>query len=476
MLDAPWGRVRSLAARLGRLERRQLRYVRRRAEETSTLLHVSILLFVPLLVGVLTYLSNQIEGLSFLLFPPLAAGTYTLFADPESRQADPVRFVGGLTAGAVCAWIAVWVAVTFVYPDLAPGALVVDAPGAAFAVFLTGVVTWALGLEEAAAFAVALLGLLVPVDQQWAYVASVLVGSSIVAAVFVAWRTLFYERRATYLYASTTGDDRVLVPMRGPDAGATAMLGARLAAAHDAGKVVLLDVVDEEWQATAQRALLADADRAETELEAAVQSATDRLEARSRRIEAELGVACQVIVAVRESSAAATVLDAARRADCDLVAVPYEAEGGAVTPFVRDLFRGHVDVLVHRSWDGKADWSEVMVPVRGASDVAHSMLDFATRLAGDGGRISLAHCIPSEDRRRRANRMLEDLAETYEGHVETRVARASIDRFLARNAPDYDLVFVGASRDRSAASRLLSPPTFERVQDVETDVAIVDRH
>jgi hypothetical protein len=37
------------------------------------------------------------------------------------------------------------------------------------------------------------------------------------------------------------------------------------------------------------------------------------------------------------------------------------------------------------------------------------------------------------------------------------------------------MVFVGASRDRSAASRLISPPTFERLADIDADAAIVDR-
>lgn len=37
-------------------------------------------------------------------------------------------------------------------------------------------------------------------------------------------------------------------------------------------------------------------------------------------------------------------------------------------------------------------------------------------------------------------------------------------------------MFVGASHDRSTAPRLVAPPTFERLQDVEADVAIVDRN
>jgi hypothetical protein len=34
---------------------------------------------------------------------------------------------------------------------------------------------------------------------------------------------------------------------------------------------------------------------------------------------------------------------------------------------------------------------------------------------------------------------------------------------------------MGASTDRSRASRFVSPPTFERIQELDCDVAIVDR-
>ncbi|MFC7176089.1 hypothetical protein [Halosegnis marinus] len=60
--------------------------------------------------------------------------------------------------------------------------------------------------------------------------------------------------------------------------------------------------------------------------------------------------------------------------------------------------------------------------------------------------------------------------------METRVSRLEIEPFLERAAPHFDLVFMGASRDRSAASRLLSPPTFERLDDLDADVAVVDRN
>jgi hypothetical protein len=69
--------------------------------------------------------------------------------------------------------------------------------------------------------------------------------------------------------------------------------------------------------------------------------------------------------------------------------------------------------------------------------------------------------------------MLANLVETPDHDIETRVPKMSIESFLRQIAPATDLVVVGASRDRSTASRLVSPPTFERIDDLETDLAIV---
>lgn len=502
MIDRLRDRYHGNVQRFRRFERREIREVRRRLEKTTTLVHVSTLLFVPLLVGLLTYLSIRLESLSFFLFPPLAAGTYTLFARPESEYASPVRFVAGLTAGAICAWIAMKVAIWIVYPDVPPSVIEVDAPGAAFAVFLAGVVTWALDIEEAPAFSTALLGLLIDPAKQFAFVVSVFVASSIVAVVFLVWRDLLYEQRARYLYESTKGDDHVLVPMCGDSAEATAMLGGRLAAAHDAGKVVLVDVIEQNGAANAESALLrtdadrlypkggatteierpdavavADADVGSTsnEVESEITATAAELERLAGRIESVLDIPCQVIVAASGPSPAETVRRVAIEANCDLITVPYEAEDGELSPFVERLLNANVDVVVHRSYDGRTDWRRITVPVRRAGDTAHSMIDFALRLAGSNGRVSVAHCIDSENRRRVTDEMLANLVETFDGTFETRVAKSSIERFLLRVAPANDLVVIGASRDRSAASRLLSPPTFERVDELETDVAIVDR-
>ena len=447
-------RVVAALSRARRVEQRELREFRRWVERTDVLVHLSILVFVPVLVAVVTALSNAVDRLSFLLFPPLAAGAYTLFADPEGRYASPTKFVAGLTVGALCGWGALVVATALGLPE-GPGDAIfaVGAVEAALAVFATGAVTWAFEIEEPAAYATALLALLVPEGQEPAFALSVVLASSIVALVFAVWRERFYERRAQILYETTRGDDHVLVPMRGENPHATAMLAARLAAAHDAGKVVLLDMV-------------ADAD---------VEAAAERLESRAAEIETHVGVPCEVVVAASAGSAA-TVLKTARETNCDLIAAAYEQRHGALSPYLQSLFRGEVDVLVHRSADGRTRWGRVLVPVRGASDVAHSMLDFAGRLTGQDGHVSVATCVSGDRSRRRGEAMLADLVEAFDGGFETRVSTLSIERFLAETAGGFDLVVMGASRDRSAASRLVSPPTFERIQALDADVAIVDRN
>ncbi|QLD86422.1 HPP family protein [Natronomonas halophila] len=465
-------RIERRLRRLPWFDRRPIRLFFRRLEETNVIIHVSMLVFVPSLVALLTYLSNHLDSLSFFVFPPLAAGTYALFSNPEGKHASPVRFVGGLTAGALCSWVAILIAVHFVYPTAPPSAIEVDAPGAAFAVLLTGALTWALDIEEATAFAVALLGLLVDPGQQAAFVISVFLSSTIVAGVFAVWRSYFYEQRARYLYRSTKDDDRVLVPMRGEHPEATAMLGARLAAAHDAGKVVLLDVASEEVTEDNEGAETASD---EARAGAATAAVAAELEALGDRIETTLDVPCQVVVVSEGPVLGETIRQTAAETNCDIVAVPYEASDGELASYIRRLMNAEIDVLVHRTHDGRTEWNRVMVPVRRASDTAHAMIDFALRLVGSDGHASVARCIDTEKQRRSADEMLANLVGTADGRIETRVINASFGRFLRRVARTNDLIIIGSSRDRSRTSRLISPPTFEHLPDVETDIAIVDR-
>ncbi|MEF8786092.1 MAG: HPP family protein, partial [Haloarculaceae archaeon] len=75
-------RWRVLLDRFRRFERRELRALRHWLAQTSNLVHLSILLLVPLVIGLVTALANAVGTLSFLLYPPLASGAYTLFANP----------------------------------------------------------------------------------------------------------------------------------------------------------------------------------------------------------------------------------------------------------------------------------------------------------------------------------------------------------------------------------------------------------
>jgi nucleotide-binding universal stress UspA family protein len=420
-----------------------------------------VLVAVPLLIGLVTLISNALAELSFLLFPPLASGAYTLFSDPEGRYASPWKFTVGLVVGACCGWAALRLPVS-----LLADTAVVSPTSAALSIFLTGAATWLLDVEEPAAFSTALLVLVTDDASPEAYVTSVAVFGALVAGVFTLWRSWFYERRAQYLYDTAQGDDHVLVPMRGDHEAAerTALFGATLAAAHDAGKVVLLGMVDD-----------GDLDDAGDTADdpATTRAAAERLEATARTVRTRAGVPCEVVVA--RGAPVPTTVQTATNANCDLVVTPYEEERGLLSPFVRGVFDSRFDAVAFRSTTGRRRWKRVLVTVARPGDTAHAMLDFAARLVGPSGTLSVCTCIDAEVERRGAESRLADLAETVDVDVETRVARSRVTEFIGANAGGYDLLVVGSSGDRSKASRFLSPPTFERLRDVDCDVAVVDR-
>lgn len=494
-------RLWAYCRRLHRIERRELREFRAWIETTRNLIRLTSIVVIPLLLAIVTFISHVNPALSFLLFPPLASGTHILFSDPEGKYSTPWNFVGGLTIGALCGWFSLVVLRAQWFPIGEVG--VVTPIGAALSIFLTGAVTWVLDTEISAAFSTALLVLLTGTpDRAGIYVLSIAVSSTLVAVVFILWRKSVYAERAEYLYQSTKGDDHVLVPMRGEHPNATAMLGARLASAHDAGKVVLLQMADDDTIETVGRAGSdGEEDSAPAEPEqtavAGSDSTTDEdgtddssqsveqraasafasaLEERANAIRTKVGVPCEVVIANEGSSPARTVLHTAHETNCDLIAVPYETRYGSLSPFLRELFRGDTDVLVHRSADKRTNWKRVLVPVRRESDMAHSMIDFAVRLVGETGHISAAHCISNESERRTAEEMLAHLTETVTIGCETRVARCTIESFLDTYTRGYDLVIIGASQDRSATSRFVSPPTFYQIESLNSDVAILDRN
>ena len=486
-LDPLLERLSAARRRFRRVERRELSEFRRWIQNTTNLLHLSVVVFVPVLLAVVTALSNRIQTLSFLLFPPLAAGTYTLFSDPEGRYADPVRFVASLTTGAVCG-LASFVVVATVYGGLPAG--VIRPESAALAVFLTGVVTWAGGIESPSAFSTALLALVTGEVDPVTYVLSVAVASSFVAGAFWVWREQFYERRAEYLYETVRGDDRVLVPMRGETAVRAAFFAARLAAAHDAGKVVLLDLVPDAErdgsggdapdlpppEGVADDAGDAGGARASDDVDGTVPPGTAdavaRLERYAATIRTQVGVPCEV--AVVSGAPVRATLQAARNADCDLVVTPYETDDGLPSQYLRGIFAGPLDAVAFRSRSERRRWTRVLVLVARPGDAAHGMIDFATRLAGSGT-VSVTTCIDAESERRRAETRLDRLVETAGGAIETRVARSSVEAFVDANAGTYDLIVVGSSGERSPASRFVSPPTFGRLEEFDCDIAVFNR-
>ncbi|WP_424006346.1 universal stress protein [Haloferax denitrificans] len=462
-------RVGALRTRIRRIERREKVAFGRWIENTNNLLHLSILLIIPVLIAGVTLISNSVSTLSFLLFPPLASGSYTLFSDPEGRYASPVKFVVALTVGALCGLVAVGFAGWAYGPT---GTAVVHPAAAALAIFLAGVTTWALDVEAPSAFSTALLTLVTGDVNPEEYVVSIFFASFVIAIAFTVWREQFYERRAEYLYGTVRGDDHVLVPMRGETATQTAFFAARLAAAHSAGKVVLLDVLPptlaDESDANSDAEGEADAD-----LDAETDASVERLESCAHKLRTQLGVPVEIAVARGDPLTATT--EAAANTNSDLVVTPYEEDRGLLSDYIRGLFGGSYDTVAFRSTGETYRWRRILVLVSRPGDAAHAMIDFATRLAGKTGSVSVTTCITSEVERRPAESKLANLVETADGNIETRVARADVTGFIASNAATYDLVVLGSSGDRSPASRFIAPPTFERIREIDCDVAVFDR-
>ncbi|ELZ99164.1 HPP family protein [Haloferax mediterranei ATCC 33500] len=490
-------------------------------ENTNNLLHLTVLLVIPLLIASVTFVSNAVSTLSFLLFPPLASGTYTLFSDPEGRYASPSKFVVTLTVGALCGLVAVGFSDWAYGPT---GTAFVHPSAAALAIFLTGSATWLLNVEAPSAFSTALLTLVTGDVNPEEYVVSIFFASLVIAAAFFIWREQFYERRAEYLYGTVRGDDHVIVPMRGESAPQTAFFAARLAAAHSAGRVVLLDVLSPDApESTAESTAASTAESNDVtastedsavsepvtevnsqkdevrridegeETDAAGQScegekmdessestgspaadaAVERLESCAHRLRTRLGVPVEVVVARGDPLSATT--KAAENTNSDLVVTPYEEDRGLLSDYVRGLFGGSYDTVAFRSTEERFRWRRILVLVSRPGDTAHAMIDFATRLAGETGNVSVTTCISSEVERRPAESKLANLVETADGNIETRVARAEVTTFITSNAATYDLVVLGSSGDRSAASRFISPPTFERIKEIDSGVAVFDR-
>ncbi|MFB6236274.1 MAG: HPP family protein [Halopenitus sp.] len=407
-------------------------------------------------MGVVTALSNTTELLSFLLFPPLAAATYQLFAHPGEASSSPRNLVLGLTSGAIGGWAGVAVARgLFELPAAEP--FVVSVPAAILTILFTGVLLWFVDADLAPSFAAGLLVLLLDVSPL-IYVLNVAGASLLVAVAFHGWQQIVYDRRAERLFGISSSRGNVLVPVRSAADEAVIRFGARIAASDDAAKLLLARVDDGGGTG--------DADVSDEELAQLRDS-----------VESEIGVDCEVITDDESGDVALSALSRlAQETNTDLVVVPYETAGDRLAPFIRRLFRGDADVIVTRLSGSRTEWSRILVSVQRAGRIAHSMIEYARQLAGQSGHVSISTCISDERERRAAERMSANLAEAFAGGFETRVANDWVESFLADNGPQYDLVCVGAGTDRAPASRFLSPPTFQRLEDLDADLAIVHRN
>src|SRR6056297_2205973 len=477
-----WEWYRSGRRRLREFEHRELQAIRRWLEHPDNLLHLSVLVFVPLLVGAVTWLANVSPFVSFLVYPPLASGTFTLFSNPEGRYSSPATFVGGLSLGAFSGWVVLELSVRYwTAAPLEP--FEVPAGAAAIAILVTGVLAWALSLEEPSAFSSALLVLVTGVDQV-AFVAGVLVSSLLIAGVFVLWRTHLYEERARYLFHSMQADDQILVPVRSDDPESLVLFAARLAAAHDAGRLVLMqtvstDAIEETASAVAAADAVEEAATAAEATETAETRLTDhhrqRLEELQALVDSAVDIPCEFAVVAQDGSAGETILETAAVENCDLIVCPYETTDDEPSRFVRTILKGPTDAIVFRPSTGRTEWHHVLVMVRGAGETANMMLDFAHRLVDNEGPVSACTCIADAEDRRETEVMLDNLVESFPDPIETRISHSSVPSFLRTNARNYDLTVLGASTDRSAASRFFSTPTFQRIHDVDCDLAIVHR-
>jgi len=197
------------------------------------------------------------------------------------------------------------------------------------------------------------------------------------------------------------------------------------------------------------------------------------LEQLQDQISSVVDVPCEFVVAVEDESAGETVLATAKAENCDLIVCAYETEEGNPSSFVRTILNGNTDAIVFRSSNGRTEWERILVMVRMSGELANAMLDFAHRLLPNDGTVSACTFVPRQRDRRMAEIMLENLIESFPDPIETRIATSTVEEFLGRNASLYDLAVIGASTDRGAVSRFVSTPTFERIQAVDCDLAIV---
>lgn len=151
---------------------------------------VAVLLLAPLIAGI-SWVAIRYDGLSFVLFPPLAAATYNLFAHPERPRNFPWQVPLTLTVGALSGVAALNVAEWLGTARAA--SFQVDPVTAGLTVLLSGGFLYLFDTEIAPALAVGLLLPFAGVPPR-VYVLNVFFGTAAVAVAFACWRAVVYGR------------------------------------------------------------------------------------------------------------------------------------------------------------------------------------------------------------------------------------------------------------------------------------------
>lgn len=174
-----------------RLEYRTLRGKLYGTERRESL--VAVLILAPTVAGV-AWLAVTFDWLSFVLFPPLGAVTYNLFAHPEKPVNFPWQVPVTLTVGAASGAAAQHLARSLGVAVAGP--FQVGPVTAGVTVLLAGGFLYLFDTEIAPALAVGLLLPFAGVSPE-TYVLNVFLGASIVAVAFAVWRWLVHDDTAT---------------------------------------------------------------------------------------------------------------------------------------------------------------------------------------------------------------------------------------------------------------------------------------
>jgi hypothetical protein len=187
------GRLRERLALEAGVPREKLRRTERRESI------VAVLLIAPVIAGV-AWASLHYDGLSFVLFPPLAAVAYNLLAHPERPRNFPWQVPVTLTVGALSGAAAQNLARAL--GTVPQGSFEVDPVTAGATVLLAGSFLYLFDTEIAPALAV---GLLLPFAGVPAgvYIQNVFLGSAAVAVAFSVWRATVHG-----IHAVGDGEER----------------------------------------------------------------------------------------------------------------------------------------------------------------------------------------------------------------------------------------------------------------------------